>query len=200
SDPCEVVLVDDRPGVKSGSLPIADFKFFAVPSWAGPGTIVAVIGEDVGDTLALIDVNDPEQAKVKEVLWRQGKGPDVKPYDPAYSPVTRRCAFAGKHEGKGSALYVLDHGKADPPKRLENEGFDDVLYDLAYSPDGRYLVFRSNRPDRRRTASRLPSADAPALSGITIDGDLKDWPPAIPRYTINTLQSFPPRNGSGGLE
>ena len=200
SDPCEVMLVDDRPGVKSGPLQVADFKFFGVPGWAGPGTIVAVIGEDAADSIALIDVNDPEQAKVKEVLWRAGKGLDVKPYDPAYSPATRRCAFAGKQEGKGSALYVLDHGKADPPRRLENEGFDDILLDLAFSPDGRYLVFRSNRTDRRRTATHHPSADAPALSGITIDGDLKDWPPAIPRYTINNLQSFPPRNGPGGLE
>ena len=39
SDPCEVMLVDDRPGLKSGPLQIADFKFFGVPGWAGPGRL-----------------------------------------------------------------------------------------------------------------------------------------------------------------
>jgi hypothetical protein len=93
----------------------------------------------------LIDVNDPEQGKIKEVLWKRGKGLDVTPYDPVYSTVTRRCVFAGKHEDKGIALYMFERGKADPPKRLEPEGFDNILMDLAFSPDGRYVLFRSDR-------------------------------------------------------
>src|SRR5262249_33930689 len=40
---------------------------------------------------------------------------------------------------------------------------------------------------------------APALAGITIDGDLKDWPVAMPRYPIKNLHVFPPYNGPGGL-
>ena len=37
------------------------------------------------------------------------------------------------------------------------------------------------------------------LSGITIDGDLDDWPAALPRYPINNLQVLPPYYGWNGL-
>jgi hypothetical protein len=43
------------------------------------------------------------------------------------------------------------------------------------------------------------SVEAPALSGIQIDGDLRDWPAAIPRYSIRNLY-VDGTVGSGGLE
>jgi hypothetical protein len=93
------------------------------------------------------------------------------------------------------------HGKPDPPKRLEPQGFDTTIQDLAISPDGRYVVFAS---DRKLAApphgARQQSVDAPAFSGITIDGDLKDWPPALPRYPIQNMQAFPTSNGPGRRE
>ena len=107
TDPCVVTVIDDRPDQKSGLLQIPNLKTFSVPSWAGPGTIVAVIGEDNADTIALVDVTDPEQAKVKEVLWRQGPGLDAKPSCPIYSPTTRRCVFVAEEAGKGKALYAV---------------------------------------------------------------------------------------------
>jgi hypothetical protein len=46
---------------------------------------------------------------------------------------------------------------------------------------------------------RADSVEAPALSGIKIDGDLKDWPAAMPRYPVRKLLPFPPL-GYGGLQ
>src|SRR5262245_21722366 len=50
------------------------------------------------------------------------------------------------------------------------------------------------KPDRKA------SVEAPALTGITIDGDLKDWPPAMPRYAIKHLHNLPPYYGFNGLD
>ncbi len=200
SIPCNITVIDDRPGNKSGTLHIPDQKMFSIPSWVGEGTIVAVLGEEEGETIALVDVSDPEQGRVKEVLYRQRKDFAAKLTYPAYFAASRRCVFVGEVEGKGKALYAFEHGKSDPPRRLESEGFDQVLQDPTFSPDGRHLVFSSDRPDRRRVSTRSSSVEAPALSGVTIDGDLKDWPPAMTRHSISNLQTFPPRTGIGGLE
>ena len=51
--------------------------------------------------------------------------------------------------------------------------------------------------------SRKDSVVAPALTDIIIDGNLKDWPAAIPRYSISKLLAVDPffdRLGFGGLE
>ena len=201
SDPREVTVIDDRPGHKSGLLRIADLRIFSVPKWAGAGTMVAVIGDETGDTIALLDVDELDQAKVKEVLWRQGKGIDVKPSSPVYSPVTRRCVFVGEEAAKGKARLSFQHGKPDAPKRLEPQGFDKTIEDLSFSPDGRFVIFASDRRQLAQAGGFRPqSADAPALSGITIDGDLNDWPAAMPRHPIRNLHAFPTITGPGRRE
>ena len=128
-------------------LKIPDQKIFSIPSWAGEGTIIAAIGAEAGDTIALVDVTDPDEAKVKEILWKKSSGPDLKPHEPIYSPATRRCIFVGE-DAKGMALYSLEPGKPTEPKRLEPGPTDNLIRDLAYSPDGRFILFSSNRPDR----------------------------------------------------
>jgi hypothetical protein len=155
--PRQVTLMDVRPE-KSGPVQIPEQSIYWEPSWVGGGTIVAAIGAGAADTIALIDVSDPAQAKVKEVLWKKGKRLDVTPYHPLYSTSTRRCVFVGA-EPKGMALYSFRQGQSEPPRRLEPEGYDNLIQDLAYSPDGRYILFASNRPDRRQ---RPP---APVSSG-----------------------------------
>jgi hypothetical protein len=203
-DPRQVTVIDDRPEGKSGLLQVPDRQIFSPPSWAGDGNIVAVLGEGAGDSVALIDVADPVEAKIKETLWKRGQDLDIKPLSPVYAPETGTCVFVGEQESKGLALYSIQRGKPGPPRRLEAEGFDHLLQSLSFAPGGRYVVFSSDRPDRRKPTfpypGRKPSVEAPALSGITIDGDLKDWPPAMPRHTIAHMQSVPPRNGPGGLE
>ena len=153
SDPCQVTVIDDRPGKHSGSLNVPDKKLFGAPDWVEEDTMLGVIGEDEADTIALLDVSDPAQGKVKEVLWTRGKGLDVTPLEAAYSRVTRRCIFAASQEGKGCALYAFQRGQAEPPQKLE-QGLERVLANPAFSPDGRYLLFRSDRTDRRRVADR----------------------------------------------
>jgi hypothetical protein len=157
STPTEVTIMDVRPE-RSGVLNIPDHKIFSVPNWAGEGTLVAVIGAGSGDAIALIDVKDPAQGKVKEVLWKRGKELDVQPFNPVYSPVSRQCVFVGKAEGKGRALYSFHHGKPDRPARLEpGEQFDNLIQDPAFSPDGRYIVFSGDR----KPAPAPPPAAAP---------------------------------------
>jgi type II secretory pathway pseudopilin PulG len=149
SNPCEVTVIDDRPGRRSGILDLLDRKIYSIPAWAGDATIVAVLGETAGEEIALVDVTSPQEGRIKEVLWTKGKGLDVKPREPIYSPVTGLCVFVGE-DAKGMALYSFKHGKTDPPRRLEPEAYDNLIRDLAFSPDGRYILFSSNRPDRPR--------------------------------------------------
>lgn len=61
-----------------------------------------------------------------------------------------------------------------------------------------FMGMAATQDDATRPA-REASVEAPALVGITIDGDLKDWPVAMPRYAIKQLHVFPPFNGPGGL-
>jgi hypothetical protein len=42
--------------------------------------------------------------------------------------------------------------------------------------------------------------EAPALEGIAIDGDLKDWPVTVPRYPVRNILIFPPDHGYNGLK
>jgi prepilin-type processing-associated H-X9-DG protein len=150
SNPTQVIVIDDRPGRPSGELQVAGKKVFLYPTWAVESTIVAVLGEDgqtAGDSLALIDVSDPGQAAVKQVLWRKTDGIDVSPSEPVFSAATGRCVFVGA-TAKGMALFEVDQKKPGPPRQSEKDSFDNLIRDLAFSPDGRYLLFCSNRPDR----------------------------------------------------
>ena len=123
--PPQVTLMDANSD-KSGVLRLPDRQIYSHPSWAGEGTIVAVIGTTEGDAVALIDVSDPPQAKVKEVLWRKENGPRVEPSYPIYSATTRRCIFVG-NEAKGKALYSVQPSKPGPAKRLGAEGYDTLI-------------------------------------------------------------------------
>jgi hypothetical protein len=108
---------------------------------------VTAIGATEGVTNALVDVSDPRQSKVKEVLWRKSRGPDVKPFCPIYSATTRRCIFAGS-DAKGMALYSVTQGDAGPAKPLAPEVRHQWIGDLAYSPDGRYILFSGGATGR----------------------------------------------------
>jgi Tol biopolymer transport system component/type II secretory pathway pseudopilin PulG len=143
----EVTVIDEQWGRPSGILQIPpEQTLFSIPSWAEDDAIVAVIGDEDGDTIALLDVSTPADGKVKEVLWKRSKDLAVMPREPVYSPATRRCVFVGE-DAKGMALYAFERGKPGETKRLEAAS-DTLIRDLAFSPDGRYVLFSSNRPDR----------------------------------------------------
>ena len=111
SVPRQVTLMDANPE-KSGVIRLPDDQIHADPSWAGEDTIVAVIGPNEGDALALIDVSDPSRPRVKEVLWRKANGPDVRPSYPIYSAVTHRCVFVGTGaEGQARVLGSPGQGR-----------------------------------------------------------------------------------------
>jgi RNA polymerase sigma factor (sigma-70 family) len=53
---------------------------------------------------------------------------------------------------------------------------------------------------RDKSSDRPAVAEAPPLGGITIDGDLADWPRDRKRYPIQNLLLEHPNYGTGGLE
>ncbi len=141
STPGEVTIMDASPD-NSGVLQVADQQVHSVPTWADNHTLVAVIGSN--DTIALIDTTTPAEGKVKEILWKKGKDLDVTPSYPTYSAATREYVFVGEGPG-GMALYAFRPGQPGPPRALEPGRHDKLLRDPTFSPDGRYLVFTSDR-------------------------------------------------------
>ena len=89
-NPRQVTVMDADPA-KSGALHLDDYQFYADPTWADAGTIVAVIGFTEGDTVALVDVRDPSKAKVKDVLWRKANGPAVESSKAAFPAWRVQC-------------------------------------------------------------------------------------------------------------
>ena len=127
-------------------LEVAGHQIFSWPSWVGPGTLVSALatgGE--GDSIALLDVRKPAEAKIIEVLWKRSDDLDVTPRWPIYQPETRRCIFVGE-EPRKRTLFSFQRGESGRVKRLEPQGYDDWLGGLSFSPDGRYLLFCGNRP------------------------------------------------------
>jgi predicted DNA-binding protein (UPF0251 family) len=136
--------------VSEARLEVPGYRTFSVPSWVGPGTIVACIGtKEESDTIALLDVRKPSQARIIEVLWKRGENLDVKPRTPVYHTESRRCFFVGGEPNKRT-LYSVKRGELRRAIQVEPEGYNDRLSGLTFSPDGRYLLFGANRPAQPR--------------------------------------------------
>jgi WD40 repeat protein len=146
SEPRQISVVDFRrqPGTSRG-LRLPRWKIHSWPSWAGPETLVAVIGtESTWDGVALVEVNPLGTAKVLETLWARTPALDLKPSWPVYSHSTGSCVFVGEGPG-GMALYEVERGKPDGAKRLEDRPLDTRIAGLSLAPGGRYLLFCSTR-------------------------------------------------------
>jgi len=131
-------------------IQLADHKVWSIPSWAGDSnTLVAIVHSATGAGIAMVDIAEPERAKVKQILWRRGDRLAVGPAFPVFSPDTGRCIFVGREE-KGMALYSISIGNYDPPQRLEAKGYDNKIASLALSPDDRYVLFCSDRADAKQ--------------------------------------------------
>jgi hypothetical protein len=147
STPTEAIVINLKD-VKAGAVEVPGHRVFSWPSWAGPGRLVACLGtREEGDTIALLDVRDPGNARIIEVLWKRGADLDVAPLWPVYWPETGRCVFVGREPTKRT-LYTVRRGESTRAERLEPRGYSDRLGGLSFSPDGRYLLFCGNRPDR----------------------------------------------------
>ena len=130
----------------AGNLKVPGHRIFSYPSWAGPGRWCRPSPPGMKATpIALLDVTNPAEAKIIEVLWQRGEDLDVTPRWPVYWPETGRCYFVGVEPNKRT-LYSLDRGKSRRAKQVEAKGQDDKLGGLSFSPDGRYLLMGANRP------------------------------------------------------
>ena len=138
------VLPDPRRGI-TGPLPIPE----VAPAAAGLGPFASVPSRR---RLPVGGENPPIEARVTSILWKfgAGAGPAVTPSCPIYHAESRRCVFVGA-EPKGMALYSVVAGDPAPPKRLEAGGLDHNLSDLAFSPDGRFVIFQTDQADRQAT-------------------------------------------------
>jgi RNA polymerase sigma factor (sigma-70 family) len=136
---------------------VAGHQIISWPTWAGPDTLVAVLtAKDEPDSIALLDVRSPAEAKVTEVLWKRSPELDVTPRHTTIRPGTRECYFVGA-EAKRRGLYVIERDGSNRARALgvveyllkERPG-GQQLGGLAFSPDGRYLLFHANRPELLR--------------------------------------------------
>ena len=142
-NPCRLSLIDIESKAEQ-VINLPGYQFISVPSWAGDGkTIISVVQTNGPLTIALVDVSNPTEASIKQLLWCRGDGTTVSPTCPVYSSKLQRCAFSGR-ETKGLALYAFDVGR-NPPRKLEEDLLDSNLSGLAMSPDGRYVLFVSSR-------------------------------------------------------
>ena len=110
SSPREVTVIDDRPGRKSGVLKIPEHNLHDAQLGRSE-TIVAVIGADAPDTIALLDVSDPQDGKIKKVLWKKPVDLDLKLNYPVYSPRSGACTSSAADD-KGMAIFAIEPGKA----------------------------------------------------------------------------------------
>lgn len=152
--PVSAGLLDIETGVER-PLNFPGYRIHPSPRWAGPDTLVASATSEEGTAIALFDVSNPDDCKVKEVLWKKGDRLDAAPTYPSYSPATGRCAFVAK-TADGLALYSVQRGSFGPPRRLEDRGSDRRLAGLEFSPDGRFLLFCSDRDPHDLGGAKAP--------------------------------------------
>ena len=83
-------------------------KFWSWPRWTGPDRLVASIGgERRPDSIVLVDVSQPSEAKVVRTLWSRSLGPDVDALWPTVSPSSGRASSSAT-EGRHGRSTLLD--------------------------------------------------------------------------------------------
>jgi RNA polymerase sigma factor (sigma-70 family) len=131
---------------------VAGRPILSWPSWSGPHTVVtAVTSQEEPDAIVSLDVHSPAEAKVTEVLWKRTSELDVTPRWPVVRPGTRQYFFVGV-EPKRRGIYVVEPDKSNQARpagvvEYQRQMPAQQLGALAFSPDGRYLLFQANRPE-----------------------------------------------------
>ena len=152
AEPTTSTVVNPETGV-GGVVRVAGHQILSWPNWAGPGTVVAALtAKGEPDSIVLLDVSNPAEAKVTEVLWRRTPDLDVTPRHLVIRPGTRECFFVGV-EAKRRGIYVVEADGSNRAKPLgvieyQRQMQAQQLGGLSFSPDGRYLLFDANRPVR----------------------------------------------------
>ena len=147
---------------KGRVIEVPDHQVFSWPSWVGPRTVVTALAPketSEGDSIVLLDVSEPAEAKILEVLWKRDADLDVVPRWPVFRPGTNQLFFEGvvpKKEGgppERRALYSILRGESLRAKPFGLVGHEHIpgstgtgLGSLSFSPDGRYLLIDANGP------------------------------------------------------
>ena len=119
-------------------------SIFSWPRWVGPDMLVACIGERVvPDSIVILDISRPEEAKVMRTLWNHGAASDVFARWPLISPTSGNLFFIGDERHMRTLFSVATNaGDSGRPSSLEVGG--PKLSGLSFSPDSRYLLFASD--------------------------------------------------------
>jgi Tol biopolymer transport system component len=179
-EPTECNVHDLATG-KSTRVAVPGLKIFSWPRWAGNDRIVACIGRgSEPDAIVLLDVSRPDRGRVVEMLWNRRNGPDVYARWPLFVVGTGDCYFVGVKETLRTLLMVSQKtGDIGHVHQIEGVGQRDELGGLGLSPDGKFLLFCANRPDREKLPARAQGRDRndAAASADRLADVLKRKPP-----------------------
>jgi Tol biopolymer transport system component len=182
SEPTECEVYSLSTG-RHGKITVPEQRIFSWPRWAGPERLVACIGPgEEPDSIVLLDVSRPPAANVVRTLWKRSPELDVYARWPLYSPSSGICYFVGV-AGNKRTLYAVKPGDDGRAVAVEGQGHEDELGGLTFSPDGRYLLFGANRPDRAAAAAetRETGLKSAADEADRLAAQLKQHPPRSSR-------------------
>ena len=150
----------------------------------------------------MIDVQPCGQVEYQgNIMENGGRARTSSPFTRFIPPATGLCVFVGLENKRKARFTRSGVGQSDPPRRLEPEGDDNLLQDLAFSPRRPICPFLE-RPPRKEgagagpgerkspsQANRFPkmciaSPGARTTSGKTNAGSVKD----VGRFTRQTSQ------------
>jgi WD40 repeat protein len=169
-------------------ITVSGQSIFSWPRWTGPDQLVACVGGgQAPESIVILDVSRPSNAKVVRTLWRRSEGPDVVVRWPLISPSSRDCFFI-RDEGDKRTLYKLFPYAGRSRRLLALEVGGPKLSSLSLSPDARYLLFASDRVE----------PDAPILpSGRIGTNTAREVRRLAEALTRQPLRLPPWRSGSG---
>ncbi|MFO0892855.1 MAG: protein kinase [Isosphaeraceae bacterium] len=188
-DPAEI-RIHDLENKTTSEVKLDGQRVFSWPSWAGDWTLVASIGAgDEPDSIVMLDVRQPDQARIARTLWKRSDGPDIYARWPVYTDTPGVCYFIGANGARRSILKVFAEGPAydlfesrapSPAVPVEGPPQVDYLGGLNLAPGGRYLVFNAHRPFRAGYAARdeKPAQVPPPKEADRLADVLKEHPPA----------------------
>ena len=148
SEPTECRLLD-LATAKQELVEVPGHDIISWPRWVSSSTIVAVISTGLSDeAIVELDVTTPSKSKILRVHWNR-RGIDLLPRWPLQRAATGQFFFVGVEGANLRKLYELQPGQNGKAVPMRDEARPDQLEGLVFSPDGRYLLFNANRPDRR---------------------------------------------------